>query len=169
MQKEKIKNKSIVIAGNGPSLAQIDYRRLPADFDVFRCNQFYFEDKYFLGRKVTAAFLRPLNVKHQFFNFKTLSSRGEYDIENIYSISDPRWEYEKNRSIGNDFPEIIHCDSYIQKMKEFNQLHQFFALYYNQTFTSVIWMLVTALALGYRNIYLIGLDFYEGGGGFLCF
>lgn len=42
----------IVIAGNGPSLAQIDYSRLPQDFDVFRCNQY----KYFLEKKIKGAF-----------------------------------------------------------------------------------------------------------------
>ena len=47
MENTKPFKKPIVIAGNGPSLAQIDYSLLPQDYDVFRCNQFYFEDKYF--------------------------------------------------------------------------------------------------------------------------
>ncbi|EAH6454264.1 alpha-2,3-sialyltransferase, partial [Campylobacter jejuni] len=48
--------KKVIIAGNGPSLKEIDYSRLPNDFDVFRCNQFYFEDKYYLGKKCKAVF-----------------------------------------------------------------------------------------------------------------
>ncbi|HDR1825404.1 TPA: CMP-Neu5Ac--lipooligosaccharide alpha 2-3 sialyltransferase, partial [Pasteurella multocida] len=38
--------KSVIVAGNGKSLAQIDYSLLPEKYDVFRCNQFYFEDSY---------------------------------------------------------------------------------------------------------------------------
>ena len=45
--------KPIIIAGNGPSLKEIDYKRLPKEYDVFRCNQFFFEDKYYLGKDVT--------------------------------------------------------------------------------------------------------------------
>ncbi|EJB0361689.1 alpha-2,3 sialyltransferase, partial [Campylobacter jejuni] len=51
--------KKVIIAGNGPSLKKIDYSRLPNDFDVFRCNQFYFEDKYYLGKKCKAVFYNP--------------------------------------------------------------------------------------------------------------
>ena len=36
-------NTACVVAGNGPSLAKIDYERLPLKFDASRCNQFYFK------------------------------------------------------------------------------------------------------------------------------
>lgn len=32
---------NLVVAGNGPSLKNIDLNSLPSNFDVFRCNQFY--------------------------------------------------------------------------------------------------------------------------------
>ncbi|ELS3708711.1 hypothetical protein QPP40_001462 [Campylobacter upsaliensis] len=31
--------KKVIIAGNAPSLKNIDYTLLPQDYDVFRCNQ----------------------------------------------------------------------------------------------------------------------------------
>ncbi|EOW2579722.1 alpha-2,3-sialyltransferase, partial [Campylobacter upsaliensis] len=40
--------KKAIIAGNAPSLKNIYYALLPQDYDVFRCNQFYLEDKYSL-------------------------------------------------------------------------------------------------------------------------
>lgn len=61
--------KKVIIAGNGPSLKEIDYSRLPNDFDVFRCNQFYFEDKYYLGKKCKAVFY---NTYFFFLNNTTL-------------------------------------------------------------------------------------------------
>ena len=49
-------SKSVIIAGNGTSLKSIDYSLLPKDYDIFRCNQFYFEDHYFLGKKIKRYF-----------------------------------------------------------------------------------------------------------------
>ncbi len=50
-------NINALVCGNGPSLKNIDYKRLPKQFDVFRCNQFYFEDRYFVGKDVKYVFL----------------------------------------------------------------------------------------------------------------
>lgn len=50
--------KHAVVAGNAPSLAKINYSRLPLEFDAFRCNQFYFEDKYYLGKDLSQFLLR---------------------------------------------------------------------------------------------------------------
>ncbi|WP_092317394.1 alpha-2,3-sialyltransferase [Brevinema andersonii] len=46
----KGKIKSIVIADNGPSLAEINYRCLLKNVDTCRVNQFFFEEKYYLDR-----------------------------------------------------------------------------------------------------------------------
>ena len=151
--------KPIVIAGNGPSLAHIDYRRLPADFDVFRCNQFYFEDKYFLGRRVTGAFLNLHVEKQQYFNFKMLQQRNEYVIDQKYVISNsPDWENEVN------FPGAKSTFCFLESLPQFHELQKFLAFYYDKYFTSTINMLIAALAMGYREIYMVGLDFYAGGG-----
>ena len=44
---------SIVIAGNGHSYISINHKCLPKDFHTMRVNNFYFEDKYYLGKDVT--------------------------------------------------------------------------------------------------------------------
>ncbi|EAI2324729.1 alpha-2,3-sialyltransferase, partial [Campylobacter coli] len=54
--KNNNQEKNVLIAGNGPSLKEIDYRRLPDKYDVFRCNQFYFEEKYYLGKNIKSVF-----------------------------------------------------------------------------------------------------------------
>ena len=40
---------SAIVAGNGPSPAKIDYSRMPRGCAIFRANQFYLEDSYYLG------------------------------------------------------------------------------------------------------------------------
>ncbi|WP_353616917.1 alpha-2,3-sialyltransferase [Candidatus Ornithobacterium hominis] len=40
------------MAMNRPSLTEINYNLLSEDYDVFRCNQFYFEEKYYSGKDI---------------------------------------------------------------------------------------------------------------------
>lgn len=75
--------KKVIIAGNGPSLKEIDYSRLPNDFDVFRCNQFYFEDKYYLGKKCKAVFYNTYFFFEQYYTLKHLIQNQEYETELI--------------------------------------------------------------------------------------
>ena len=49
-----MKRKPILIVGSGPSVKNVDYRRLPEDFDIMRVNHFYKEDYFYFGRKVTS-------------------------------------------------------------------------------------------------------------------
>ena len=160
-----MKNRPIVIAGNGPSLAHIDYRRLPTDFDVFRSNQFYFEDKYFLGQRITGAFLNPYPLVQQSYTYHLLQQRGEYEIQDIYFVCNTLHdEYEQGKRLAEDFPSIKNCNQYLQAMPQFHKYERFLGMYHRQKFTSVIWMLITALAQGYTEIYIVGLDFYKKGG-----
>ncbi|ANV98117.1 hypothetical protein BBW65_04570 [Helicobacter enhydrae] len=164
--------KPIIIAGNGPSLAQIDYMRLPKDFDVFRCNQFYFEPKYFLGKRIKGVFFNPFVLKEQFFTLHHLKQRQEYIVEDVYcNITMGLWDREINGKprdleswLRYDYPSVKNTYPYLEKMQEFNALHKFYALYYEKRFTSAIVMLVVALAQGYKEIYLTGIDFYQDGG-----
>lgn len=165
--------KPIIIAGNGPSLAQIDYSRLPQDFDVYRCNQFYFEDKYFLGKKIKGVFFNPGVLKQQYFTLHHLKEKREYEVEEVYcQITMGKWDREwsngkpKNllEELKYDYPNVKNTYPFLEQLIEFNALHKFYALYYNQRFTSGIIMLITAIAQGYDEIYLTGIDFYQNGG-----
>ena len=93
-----IKNRPAIIAGNGPSLARIDYTRLPRDFDVYRCNQFYFEEKYYLGKRVQGVLFHPDLFFAQYHTLKTLEARGEYEFGEIYC----------NRIFGREAPLMAH-------------------------------------------------------------
>lgn len=173
MENTKPFKKPIVIAGNGPSLAQIDYSLLPQDYDVFRCNQFYFEDQYFLGKKIKGVFFNPFILKEQFFTLHHLKERGEYEVEDVYcNITMGIWDRQtwdgkpKNLQewLKYDFPSVKNTYPFLEQMNQFNALHKFYALYYEKRFTTGILMMIVALAQGYKEIYLTGIDFYESGG-----
>lgn len=150
----------LIIAGNGPSLAQIDYSRLPREFEVFRCNQFYFESHYFLGKKIKACFFNPCIFTHQVWTLHHLRQRGEYEVESIYCNA----LNELSEDFKNQFPYVQNSYSFLKQLPSFLELNCFFRLFHNQWPTSGIVMLITAIAQGYREIYLTGIDFYEGGG-----
>lgn len=75
--------KSVLIAGNGPSLKEIDYSLLPKEYDVFRCNHFYAEDKYYTGKKIKAAFFVIPYFFNEYYTMQKMLQNGDYECENI--------------------------------------------------------------------------------------
>ncbi|EAI6906423.1 alpha-2,3 sialyltransferase [Campylobacter coli] len=157
---------NVIIAGNGPSLKEIDYSKLPDDFDVFRCNQFYFEDKYYLGKKCKAVFYNPSLFFEQYYTLKHLIANQEYETELIIcsNFNQAHLESENFRKSFYDyFPDAyLGCD-FFKQLKEFDAYFKFHEIYLNQRITSGIYMCAVAIALGYKEIYLTGIDFYQNG------
>ena len=159
---QKGQNNMCVVAGNAPSLAEIDYNRLPLDYDVFRCNQFYFEDKYYLGKKVKFAFANPFVLFEQCYTYKTLLYKNEYEIENIvvsdFNLSCADSFYLKYLQV---FDETLRGSRFISKLKDFYTFVRYNELYHNKRITSGIYMCAFAVALGYKEIYITGIDLYS--------
>lgn len=154
--------KPLVVAGNGPSLKNIDYELLPADFDLFRANQFYAEDRYYLGKKVTGAFFNLEFLRPQTYTFYQLKERGEYEIEHIYCSYAFPLENHINPQALSLYPEIRLFHNYIKQFPELHTLNCCNERYAWRHFTTGICMIITGMALGYKEIYLTGIDFYEG-------
>ncbi|MBT0864966.1 alpha-2,3-sialyltransferase, partial [Campylobacter coli] len=156
---------NVIIAGNGPSLQSINYQRLPKKYDIFRCNQFYFEDKYYLGKNIKAAFFNPYPFLQQYHTAKQLVFNNEYKIENIFCSTFNLPFIEKDNFINkfyDFFPDAKLGHKIIENLKEFYSYIKYNEIYLNKRITSGIYMCAIAVALGYRNIYLCGIDFYEG-------
>ena len=161
-----IKNRPAIIAGNGPSLARIDYTRLPQEFDVYRCNQFYFEEKYYLGKRVQGVLFHPDIFYEQYYTLKNLEMRGEYEFGEIYC----------NRMFGGvgimhsdpNFFDNMYSDAMetYRLVKNFPEIHAFLRyhdLYFDKCPTTGIVMALLAAINGYKEMHLIGIDFYENG------
>ena len=154
-------NTACVVAGNGPSLAKIDYERLPLKFDAFRCNQFYFEDKYYLGKKVKFAFATSPILFEQSYTYKNIASRMEYEIDNIV-VSDFNLHIDKFYQIHEVFfKDIIRGSSHLSKLSDFFDFIRHNETNSNKRITSGIYMCAFAVALGYREIYITGIDLYK--------
>ena len=137
---------------------------MPQDFHVYRCNQFYFEDKYYLGKKIQGVLFHPYIFYEQYYTLKNLQEKKEYEFREVYcnrmfgSIgvmhSDPNF-------FDNMYPDAMET---YRLVKDFKEIHAFLR-YYDNYFdrcptTGIVTALLSAIR-GYKEIHLIGIDFYE--------
>ncbi|MCR6591459.1 alpha-2,3 sialyltransferase [Campylobacter insulaenigrae] len=156
--------KIALIAGNGPSIKNIDYSRLPREYDVFRTNQFYFEDKYYLGKEIKFAFANPGLFLEQYFTLNNLIYKNEYHISNILCATfnlDHMVDQNLLNKAKDYFPNSEFGYEYLKKLKKFHTFIKFNEIYNNRRITSGIYMCAVAVAMGYDEIYLTGIDFYD--------
>ncbi|WP_104749704.1 alpha-2,3-sialyltransferase [Helicobacter cynogastricus] len=166
--------KPLIVAGNGPSIKNLDYSLFPPDFDVFRCNQFYFEDKYYLGKEVKGVFFNSQVFDAQMRTARELSLRQEYYFEDLFCSTIAPFTYfgsniytHTQDYLDRHYPGARNTYDLLQSLEPFYKLHTIRRNFYQQHFTSGVMMIIVAIALGYKEIYCAGLDFYlEGLGHF---
>nr|CCF72466.1 mono-functional alfa 2,3-sialyltransferase [Helicobacter bizzozeronii] len=165
--------KPLIVAGNGPSIKDLDYSLFPPDFDVFRCNQFYFEDKYYLGKEVKGVFFNAQVFDMQMKTARELSLRQEYYFEDLFcSTIAPFMNFGNHYTHAQDYldkhyPGARNTYALLQSLEPFYKLYTTRRNFYQQHFTTGVMMIIVAIVLGYKEIYCAGLDFYlEGLGHF---
>ncbi|WP_104750119.1 alpha-2,3-sialyltransferase [Helicobacter cynogastricus] len=163
--------KPLIVAGNGPSVKNLDYNLFPPDFEVFRCNQFYFEDKYYLGKEIKGAFFNPNYFELQMHTMRLLYNQGEYDLCDLYCTTNNSHHYINGKSVSirdfldKNYTGVRTTHNLLETLEPFYSLHAKSMNFKNQWFTSGVVMLICAIALGYKEIYLAGIDFYTDGPG----
>lgn len=152
----------VIIAGNGPSLKHIDYSSMPQDADIFRCNQFYFEDNYFLGKNIKKVFFRPSIFLEQYYTIKHIIDNKEYFCDEIIFAGNDSLDKEMHGRILCYAVDVIDgYEHYIKNLYKFDAYKNFNTLYYNQYISMGVYMCAVAVACGYRELYLVGIDFYD--------
>lgn len=153
---------NLIVAGNGPSLKNIELKSLPDNFDVFRCNQFYAEKKYYLGKKIKLAMFNPQFIYSQLKTIQEITKNQEYEIEYIcLNYVNKAWDE------NFDLNELLNYHPYIYILKDllnYKYLKELslYNYYDNLRPTSGILLMLLGKSLGYKNIYYIGMDFLEG-------
>lgn len=131
------------------------------NFTIFRTNQFYFEDKYYLGKRVDYASTILSCLLESFYTHNILRNNGEYDIKYTVctnSITPLDSFFKQFSQYGSFFNEVLHYENYFAKLDGFLQFFRFNRLYNNKIPTSGILSAAFAVALGYKEIYLAGID-----------
>lgn len=153
-------SKNLIVAGNGPSLARINPNSMPNDFDLFRCNQFYAEDKYYLGKKIKLAMFNPNVINSQIKTSKALQK--EYEIEQIVlNYFDESWDcrFDIQKFVKNN-PNILILRNLIEQNQVFvNYIKHLISK--GLRLTSGVHLIMFGVIFQYENIYYSGIDFYE--------
>ncbi len=147
------RDRPVVVAGNGASLAHLPQGAvLPDDF-IIRTNNFFFEPQFYLGQRVDLAFIGG-DPRVAPFLFETLyRCRNDYDLRS-WSSHNPRVIRAGRWRFGSRFQPMCYRDAQIQ-----NEVQQLISHHGCQPTTGVYAVLM-AHGLGAEKILLAGMDFY---------
>lgn len=99
-----------------------------------------------------------------YYTYNLLELKGEYEIKNIVTSTIGLKQfsdfYDKYKHWFND---ILDGREYIARLEKFFKFIQFNEIYYDARPTSGIYMCAFATQLGYKEIYIAGIDFYTTG------
>jgi len=144
-----------VVAGNGLSLTAIAPRRIIAGDTIIRTNNFFFEDRYYLGKTVDLAFVGG-DPRVAPFVFETLNrARASYDVRQ-WSASVPRVVRIGRRFLGLPYQPLGYADDATTAKLAALQAR------YGVVPSTGILALLLAHAMGARQIILAGIDLYAG-------
>ncbi|MDJ0825039.1 MAG: alpha-2,3-sialyltransferase [Rhodobacter sp.] len=144
-----------VVAGSGLSLARIAPGRVLAADTMVRVNNFYFEDRYYLGRRVDLAFIGG-DPRVTPFMFETLArAHAQYQVR-AWSAPTPRIARIGRKFMTAPYRPLRYADDRVGAL-----LHDLRTRYQAQP-SSGIQALFLAHALGARHIVLAGIDLYAG-------
>ncbi len=144
-------NKPALIVGNGPSSAEVDYTRIPDEVLVFRMNMFFLEGNFFFGRSVAGFFCSVRSRVIENYLLHNLK-HGEYDIDTYYTPLQREYEKEvfgQGQCVVDHWELLSRVpDIAVEMMKR-------------PLPTQGLQALATLLILGFREIYVAGIDFYQ--------
>ncbi|MGL4563595.1 MAG: alpha-2,3-sialyltransferase [Brevinema sp.] len=159
----------IVVAGNGPSLAQIDYRRLPKEFDTYRVNTFFLEESYYLGKDVTFLSFESHTCNLFYPVYQKIRKDHDYIIHHAdvgygffpgcpNDISNHSKEAYLNHPIWYPHLERNNIDIFHPLIREY-YINCF--RYTGMLPSTGMCNILRAVSYGYTDIYITGIDFFE--------
>jgi hypothetical protein len=149
----ELRNRPVVVAGNGSSIAQIPAGRIRADDYIIRTNNFFFEPRFFLGHRVDMAFMGG-DPRVAPFMFETLHRcRHDYDLRG-WSSHNPRVMRAGLRRFRPSFQPMRYRDAVIER-----EVGALVSRHGRHPMTG-IYAALMAHGLGAEVIILAGMDFY---------
>lgn len=144
-----------VVAGSGPSLAAIDPGRVLASDRIIRVNNFFFEDRFHLGRRVDLAYVSGDPRVVPFMCATLKKARAQYDLRE-WSAPGGRVARIAGRHLGRlPYRPVPPPDA--ETAAEIARLTD----RYGVKPSSGVQALLLAQAMGARRIILAGIDLYS--------
>ncbi|WP_172300509.1 hypothetical protein [Pseudoruegeria sp. HB172150] len=144
-----------VIAGSGPSLAAIAPGRVLADDLIVRVNNFFFEDRYYLGARVDLAFVSGDPRLAPFLCATLRRARADYDIR-AWTAPSRRVERAGRRRLRLPFRPFCPGDAETAARVEALKAR------YQAIPSSGVQAVLMAQHMGAARIVLAGIDLYSG-------
>lgn len=152
-------DRPLLVVGNGPSSMLPPLRRIPADPVIFRMNWFFLESHYNFGSHVDGWFFAIPHEELENRLYDEIRSR-RYTVDRILSPmqlpsarDEDRW---RSKLTELDVPQYDHW----APISRHPRLARFFMSRPGLP-TSGMQALAFGLAVGFREIYLSGVDLYE--------
>jgi len=146
-----------IVAGNGPSLALTDPTRIDPESTVIRVNNFFFEPRYYLGRRVDIVQVGGDRWIFPFYARTLMRAcrEGMYDVAG-WSTHQPHVE-KRGKRLFRDWPfvQVTYRDKFVRRFVE-NLTTRF-----SRNPTTGILAVINAHGLGAERITLTGIDLYD--------
>lgn len=160
------RSRPVIIVGNGPSLATIDYTRYPDNPLIVRLNNFFLEPYYYVGKYVDfvmcATHYKPRLLAY-YITLQALIVQQDYIFADRACIATP-YEIETYKDENPYYP-IVDIHELFTTTPWSSAVHS--ALYVKEYLslphpTTGMSALIALTLLGYTSIYIAGIDFYAG-------
>lgn len=151
-----LRDRPVIVAGNGASLADLPAGVIKPDDFIIRTNNFFFEQQFHLGRRVDLAFMGG-DPRVAPFMFETLyRCRADYDLRG-WSSHNSSVVRAGMRRFSSQFQPMQYKDAAIE--------HEVLRLVARKGChpTTGVYAVLMAHGLGAENIILAGMDFYTSG------
>lgn len=150
-----LKRKPILIVGSGLSVKNVDYRRLPEDFDIMRVNHFYKEDYFYFGRKVT--YFAPIGNTGILSYLPLVLCLSIKNIYNIDHYLDFNSIIRKYFAYYIDFYKPINIDIDISRsISNYIKIYRIYNGFFEPNAGHLA--IIRALEYGYKDIYIVGIE-----------
>jgi len=156
---DALTGRPLVVVGNGPSSAMPRYDALPADAVVFRVNWFFLESHYHFGRHVDAWFSAVPHAQLETMLADEVRS-GRYTLDRLVTPVRVASHRDTDRA-GNPFLGLglTELDSWSVTARHPRLARHFMSR--PGLPTTGLQALAFGLGVGFRDIYLAGIDLYE--------
>lgn len=149
----------LVVVGNGPSATLPPHHKIPADAVIFRMNWFFLESHYHFGSHVDAWFFAIPNKLLEASLRDEIRSR-RYDVERLCSPMELPSSREGDRW-GNQLLDVdLKQYDHWAVISRYPRLARYFMSRPGLP-TTGMQALGFGLGVGFREIYLCGVDLYE--------
>jgi lipopolysaccharide biosynthesis glycosyltransferase len=151
-------DRPLLIVGNGPSSAMPPYHRIPEDVVVFRMNWFFLESNYHFGDRVDAWFSAVPNETLEKMLHDEIRA-GRYDVRRILSPMRHAANRDGDRYGLEPLVDVEELDSWSIPALNPRLARHFMSR--PGLPTTGMQALAFGLGVGFREIYLSGVDLYE--------